>query len=384
MIARGWTNLSPARGPVRLSAAEDEPVKDVSAKKDEAMSDELRRSVDLLETWLAIESTSGREAAFLAALEAFFEGLGFGCERRPVAPQRWNLLVTRGAQPRVLFSTHVDTVPPFFGPRREATHPGAAHAGRIYGRGACDTKGGIVAMAMAGQRLLAQGVEEFGYLFVVGEEVDHCGAKAAGADARMHALKPARIILCEPTRNRIVAAQKGMIKCRFESEGVAGHSAFPARGDSAIAHLLDALALVRQHPWPTDDVLGPTTVNIGTIQGGVAANVFAPSAHADLLFRCVSDTHALLDTLRALVEPGVRITQIVHNDPVFFEPPAGFDTCTVPFNTDATYLGPIAPIWLVGPGDIEHAHSDDEHIDFASLAAGIDLYETLARQVLFG
>lgn len=356
-------------------------MKDVSTKTEE-VGGELQQSVDLLETWLAIESTSGREAAFLAALEAFFGDLGFRCERRAVAAERWNLLVTRGERPRVIFSTHVDTVPPFFGPRREAAEPGAQHAGRIYGRGACDTKGGIVAMAMAGQRLLAAGIEDFGYLFVVGEEVDHCGAKAAGTDARILALGAERIILCEPTRNRVVAAQKGMIKCRFESVGVAGHSAFPGRGDSAIAHLLDALQLVREHPWPSDDLLGPTTVNIGTIQGGVAANVFAPSARADLLFRCVSDTRVLLGALRALVEPMVRITQVVHNDPVFFSPPEGFDTCTVPFNTDATYLGPIAPIWLVGPGDIEHAHSAQEHISFDSLAAGIDLYETLARRVL--
>src|SRR5690606_2234635 len=142
------------------------------------------------------------------------------------------------------------TVPPFFGPRRQGVgFPGdevsedasSENEARIYARGACDTKGGIVAMAQAGARLLEAGIEDFGYLFVVGEEVDHCGAKAARATQRLRALKTERIVLCEPTRNRIVSAQKGMVRLRLETRGVAGHSAFPERGDSAINHLLDAL-----------------------------------------------------------------------------------------------------------------------------------------------
>jgi acetylornithine deacetylase len=345
-------------------------------------SEELEYCADLLETWLRIDSTSGREAAFLAALEAYFSGLGFRCERLAVAEDRWNLLVTRTEKPRFLFSTHVDTVPPFFGPRREAASPENQDDARIYGRGACDTKGGIVAMARAGERLLADGIEDFGYLFVVGEEVDHCGAKLARESERLRELNPERIVLCEPTRNRIVAAQKGMLRCRIASRGVAGHSAFPGRGDSAIDHLLDALQTLRTHEWPADELLGPTTLNVGIIEGGLAANVFAPEAHADLLFRCVSDTSELIERVRELVEPDAELSRVVHNDPVFFEPPEGFETCTVPFNTDATYLGELAPIWLVGPGDIEDAHSDHEYISLQSLADGVDLYERLARLAL--
>lgn len=358
-------------------------------------TDAFRQTIELLETWLRINSTSGDEAAFLAALEAYFSDMGFKCERLPVAPERWNLLITRDVAPRFLFSTHVDTVPPFFGPRREgAGFPGdadGAAAGdgdgeaRVYGRGACDTKGGIVAMARAGARLLEAGVEDFGYLFVVGEEVDHCGAKMARDTERLRALNVEQIVLCEPTRNRIVSAQKGMVKCRLESRGVAGHSAFPGRGDSAINHLLDALARVRTHAWPEDDLLGPTTVNIGTIEGGVAANVFAPAARADLLFRCVSDTSEVIETIKELVDAPVEVTRVVDNNPVFFElpdPADEFEICTVPFNTDATYLSELAPIWLVGPGDIEVAHSDHEHISLKSLAEGIDLYEKLALRVL--
>lgn len=357
-------------------------------------TDAFRQTIELLETWLRIDSTSGAEAAFLAALEAYFSDQGYQCERFEVAEDRWNLLVTREVAPRFIYSTHVDTVPPFFGPRREGVgFPGdevgqgatAENEARIYARGACDTKGGIAAMAAAGARLLEAGIEDFGYLFVVGEEVDHCGAKQARHTERLRELKPEQIVLCEPTRNRIVSAQKGMVRCRLESRGVAGHSAFPERGDSAINHLLDALERLRNHAWPEDDLLGPTTVNIGTIQGGVAGNVFAAEASAELLFRCVSDTEEIIATIKDLVDAPVEVTGVVHNDPVFFklpEPADEFEVCTVPFNTDATYLSELAPIWLVGPGDIEVAHSDHEYISLESLAEGIDLCEKLALRVL--
>jgi acetylornithine deacetylase len=334
-----------------------------------------RRSADLLTTWLAIDSTSGREAAFLAALEAYFSEppfaeVGFECQRQHVAEDRWNLLVTCTDDPALLYSTHVDTVPPYLGARTDGE--------TIYGRGACDTKGGIVAMALAGQRLIEQGYTDFGYLFVVGEEVDHIGAKAA-ADIDV---SPERIVLCEPTRNRIVAAQKGMLKLQMTSEGVAGHSAYPERGVSAIHALLDAIEGLRSNDWPDDDVLGPTTLNVGTIAGGVAANVFAPEASARLLFRTVSDTRELLSQVESIVGADAELSEVVYNDPVSFEPPDNMATCTVPFNTDATYLAPLGPIWLVGPGDIENAHSDDEHITLQSLEDGIDLYERLAQLVL--
>lgn len=325
---------------------------------------------ELLMDWLAIDSTSGQEAAFLQVLETHLEAMGFTCTRQEVGPERWNLIALTEVEPRLVYSTHVDTVPPFLIPRHEE--------GVIYGRGACDTKGGIVAMLEAGRRLLEEGHRDLGYLFVVGEEVDHCGAKKS----MELPMRPERIILCEPTLNEIVAAQKGMLKCQLRATGVAGHSAYLDRGHSAIDAMLDVLHALRHHPWPVDDILGETTLNVGVLNGGVAANVFAPSAQAELLFRAVSPVEPLLETVRTLCGEGVELHQAVYNDPVFFDPPEGFATSTVPFNTDATYLRALAPVWLVGPGDIRHAHSDNEHITIASLEEGIELYATLARRVL--
>jgi acetylornithine deacetylase len=329
--------------------------------------------VERLTNWLSIDSTSGSEAAFLETLQSHFEAQGYRCTRDRVAENRWNLTCLTDAQPRVVYSTHVDTVPPFIGPKVED--------GVIYGRGACDTKGGIVAMDAAAARLRADGLHEVGFLLVVGEEVDHCGAKHAGKQAFPGA---ERIILCEPTRNRVVSAQKGMVKLVARATGIAGHSAYPDRGESAVHKLLDAIERWRAEPWPEHDILGPTTLNVGVIEGGVAANVFAPDAHAQVLVRAVSPVEPLIDRMRELAGDDVAIDVPAANDPVFFDPPADVETSIAAFNTDATYLQTLAPIWLVGPGDIEVAHSVNEHITIADLEAGVDLYERLGRLVLTG
>lgn len=324
---------------------------------------------ELLQQWLAIDSTSGGEAAFLEVLEAYFVENGWQIERQEITPNRWNLIVTDTQAPRVIYSTHVDTVPPFLPVRREGD--------RIYGRGACDTKGGLLAMVTAAEALRKSGRRDLGFLLVVGEEVDHIGAKRAG----VLDLEPERIILCEPTQNRVVRAQKGMLKFQLCSTGIAGHSAYPDRGESAIDPLLDALQRVREATWPVDHILGPTTINIGVIEGGVAANVFAPSARAELLFRAVSSTEVLLQRVLEVVGDDVSLEMPVYNDPVFFAPPEGVETCTVPFNTDATYLRELGDVWLVGPGDIRIAHSDDEHIDLDDLVDGVALYIKLASLI---
>lgn len=327
--------------------------------------------VEQLTSWLEIDSTSGREAAFLEALEEHFTARGYHCTRDEVKPGRWNLLCTTDATPKLIYSTHVDTVPPYIGPTFDGL--------KVMGRGACDTKGGIVAMDAAGVRLRESGHDELGYLFVVGEEVDHCGAK----HAQLSPIEGVeRIILCEPTLNRVVSAQKGMVKLVATATGIAGHSAYPDKGESALHKLLDVIESWRREEWPTHEILGPTTLNVGVIEGGVAANVFAPEARAEVLIRAVSAVEPMIARLRELAGDEVSVAVPASNDPVFFDPPEDVETVTVAFNTDATYLVDLAPIWLVGPGDIQTAHSVDEHITVESLTDGVDLYERLGRLVL--
>ena len=330
------------------------------------------RLAALVERWVGIDSVTGNEAAFLEELQGHLEGLGFCCERQPLEPGRWNLLARRpGQRPRLLYSTHVDTVPPFLPVRRDEE--------AVWGRGACDTKGGIVAMIEAGSRLVAQGHEALGYLFVVGEEVDHAGAKLA---QKLGRLGCEQIVLCEPTCNQVVTAQKGMLRCTVRAEGRAAHSAYPERGESAVHKLVEALHRMLHREWPRDERLGTTDLNVGEVRGGVAANVMAPKAEATLLIRTVSENQRVVEELASCCAGEVTLEGIFGNDPVHFEVPPGEPTCTVRFNTDAAYLAPLGPIWLVGPGDIRLAHSVDEHIRISSLVEGVELYERLGQRVL--
>lgn len=327
---------------------------------EEALAQELMR-------WLEIDSVTPNERAYLEQLEAEFVRRGYVCERQEVSESRWNLVARRG-DPALYYSTHVDTVPPFLPVRRQGR--------TIYGRGACDTKGGLLSMMEAADRL---GGAAVGFLLVVGEEVDHIGAKRS----RALSMRPAQIILCEPTINRVVSAQKGMIRVHASAQGVAAHSAYPERGESAVHKLIEGLHALLAHSWPEEPTLGQTTLNVGQIEGGVAANVFAPEASASVLIRTVRPTSEYEPVLQELARgAGIELEILVENDPVFFSPPEDVPTCTVAFNTDATYLSQLGPVWLVGPGDIEVAHTDHEHITLDDMLEGIALYERLGRIAL--
>ncbi len=330
-------------------------------------------NIELLWSWLSIDSTTGRERAYLEALEAHFVGQGLRVERQAVADERWNLVVDSGVAPEVWLCTHVDTVPPHFGPRRDGD--------LLRARGACDTKGGLFAMWCAWRELPDAMRARVGFVLVVGEEVDHIGALVAGRsmDAGARA-----IVLCEPTRNLMARGQKGILKIRLSTTGRAGHSAFAEAGHSAVDPLIDALHALQHEDWPTDDELGPTTLNIGLVSGGVAANVFAPEASAELLFRATCDPDVLEARVRALVPDVVQVTRIAANPPVRLTTWPRFDTDVVPFNTDAPYLAHLASVVLVGPGDIRTAHCPDEQISLADLEAGVALYGELLRGLLTG
>lgn len=334
----------------------------------------LHRRAEQLLQWLHIDATTGREAAFLKRLESDLSDEGWRVSRHPVPPHedRWNLLATGDQTPEVVFSTHVDTVPPFLPVRRDGD--------LLRGRGACDTKGVLITMVQT-MALLREThphlAPRLGLMLVIGEEVDHCGAAAAAIDPAMP--RPSRIILGEPTRGLVARGQKGILKVRLVSHGKAGHSAFEHAGHSAIHALLAALQRVMGAQWPDDPVLGPTTLNVGTIHGGVAANIFAPDAHAEIMVRAVSDPMDLLARFHDLCGDDAQVQLISHGPPQRFDaPPPNVDTTVVPFNSDAAWLSPLGPVWLAGPGDIQLAHSDDEHISLQDLQAGVQLYTQLA------
>jgi acetylornithine deacetylase len=322
--------------------------------------------------WLSIDSTTGAEAAFLTALQIDLQGAGLHTSRQEVAANRWNLWALPDDPAEVLLCTHVDTVPPHFGP--------SFLDGALLARGACDTKGGLAAMWIAWQRLPDDVRRKTGFLLVVGEEVDHIGALTA-SPALPDSLRA--IVLCEPTQNRLARGQKGIVKVRLRARGVAGHSAFPETGESAIHRLVQACDRLLSEVWPVDPTLGPTTLNIGTFQGGLAANVFAPEAEAEVLFRAVTPAHGLWHQVCQVVGAEVDCQNECQNDPARLLTFAGFETDVVPFNTDAPYLQARGvPVVLVGPGDIRCAHSPREHIYLTDLARGVDIYVRIVTGIV--
>jgi len=320
---------------------------------------------------MAADSTSGREEPAINAAETIAARLGFASMRLPAAPGRDNLLVTPTpftpeTAPTLVLCTHLDTVPPYIAPRLE---PGVVH-----GRGACDAKGAAIAMiyALARARLTLGRDPRAACLFVVGEETDHVGARAFAASPLF---SPQHIILGEPCGVRPAAGQKGLIKLRLTRTGKAAHSAFPELGDSAVHGLIRALDRLLAAPLPADHGAGETTLNIGQVSGGIAANVFAPEAEALVLIRCATSTDSIERTVRAALGPDITATILNRVEPRRFGVLGQKPGDTVSFNTDANELAPLgAELYLLGPGDMRCAHGPHELLTLTDLEAGIAAY----------
>lgn len=324
-----------------------------------------------------VDSVTGREAAVGELLERRLLSLaartGGVVERMPVPPadagDRFNLFAAWG-EPLVVLSTHLDTVPPFLPSSEDAEH--------IHGRGACDAKGIIAAMLAAAERLLDDGVRGFGVLLVAGEETDSAGAEAANRQAP----RGVRYLIDgEPTENRLAVASKGALYLAIEAAGRAAHSAYPELGESAIDCLLSALERLRRLPLPTSPEIGETTLNIGTLAGGRAANVVADRARAEVMLRTVGDTAGLRRDLAAAIAPA-RVAELREVPAMRLRALPGFETTVVKFTTDIPRLGAWGKPLLLGPGSIHVAHTPDERVAKSQLVEAARLYGELVRRLL--
>jgi acetylornithine deacetylase len=322
-----------------------------------------------------IDSTTGEElrvADFLFSQLALLSAANGGeIERMVAAPGRDNILVTFG-EPVVTLSTHMDTVPPFFPSREDATH--------IHGRGSCDAKGIIAAMIGAAELLLSGGARNFALLFVVGEERSSIGAKVAASLPRGSKF----LINGEPTENQLALGSKGALRYELSAQGKLAHSAYPELGHSAIHVLLDALYEVRAMEMPEDPVLGATTLNVGTISGGRAPNVVADEARAEIMFRLVSDP----TELRAAVEKiaathKIAAREVLYTPAVHLSALPDIPTIIVAFTTDIpTFDGTWGKPFLIGPGSIHVAHTAEERIPKKELKDAVRIYAQMVRQLL--
>lgn len=290
-------------------------------------------------------------------------------ERMPVAPNRFNLLATWD-QPVVTLSTHIDTVPPFFSSREDDT--------RIWGRGSCDTKGIIASMLFAMRDLLQEGERGFGMLLVVGEERNSAGA----FEAARHSRGSKFLINGEPTENKLALGSKGALRCEIVAKGRMAHSAYPELGESAILKLLDVLGDMRQMQLPVDEILGPSTLNIGTISGGRAPNVIPDHAKAETFIRLIDDGASTREALRTLVAGRAELEEVLAVPAVHLGSLPGFQTDVVAFTTDIpAFGGSWGKPYLLGPGSIHVAHTSEEFIPKQQLTEAVGIYKDLVKQL---
>lgn len=357
------------------------------------------------------------EVGMTDALERYFRDLGVDFQRTTVEPGRDNLLAVydppgRSPTCTLLWDAHQDTVPtegmviPPFEPRVEGH--------RLYGRGSCDIKGGMAAMLHAFARLVRErpaGSARVLMACTVDEEFTHRGSSALGAAIALGEVRADLGIVAEPTGLNVVTAHKGAVRWKIRTKGVACHSSTPRLGVNAIyrmARVLDALAthaeeLADSRP---DPMLGPPSLSVGRIEGGVSVNVVPDlcaieidrrvipgevaadcPAHVEQFLRerlgtdfmeCVERTApwVLMPALApGMSGPWVEGLRGAIRDATGRMP----DVMGVPYGTDA---GPLSqaglPCVVIGPGDIAQAHTKDEWIDLREVAAAAEAYYLIA------
>ena len=327
---------------------------------------------------VAIESTTYQEGAVGDFMASFLSDRGWVVEKTavPQPPEsgldgpRWNVYAAPpGQTPDLVFSTHLDTVPPYI--------PFSEDADFLYGRGVCDAKGIAAAQVAAAEALRDDGYRA-GLLFVAGEERDSAGAIVANQSP-----KGSRFLINgEPTDNRLALASKGALRVVLRATGKMAHSAYPELGDSAIHKLVEVLDKVLAIDLPVTEDVGPSTLNIGQIHGGHAPNVIADHAEAHMLVRLVGDSApiraGILEAAASLAEvdfaldiPFIRMRAV-----------PGLPTMIAKFTTDIPKLSNWGEPLLLGPGSIHVAHTPRERIAKKELLEAVDLYIKVAKELL--
>jgi acetylornithine deacetylase len=317
-----------------------------------------------------IESITPNEGAVGNFLCDELQRRGWEARKMPVESDRANVLATwpTHAHPEIVFSTHMDTVPPFI--------PSSEDEQRIYGRGSCDAKGIIAAQIVAAEKLRADGLFA-GLLFLVGEERDSIGAKLANQQP----IGARFMINGEPTENKLALASKGALHVELIARGKMAHSAYPELGESAIDKMVEALHRLHAMKLPEDAEVGPCTKNVGSIQGGRAPNVISDYAKADLFYRLVGPAETLRREITQAVA-GLAEARFTRETPFLrLRTLDGLPTMVAAFTTDIPSLPDWGEPLLLGPGSIHVAHTEREFVEKTQLAEAVELYCSMAKKL---
>jgi acetylornithine deacetylase len=346
-------------------------------------------------------------------LEDFFRSLGVPWRRQPVAPQRDNILATSGspeAGSTLILEAHQDTVPA----EHMTIEPFAARIenGRLYGRGACDIKGGMAAMLAAFARLVRdqpRGAARVVLACTVDEEHTFLGVQElvrenliAGVSGRV------RAVVAEPTSLRIVDAHKGVVRWDVQTAGRSCHSSTPERGVNAIYHMARLLPLIEQYAEQlrssrSDPRLGPPTLSVGLIEGGTSVNTIPDRCRIEIDRRLLpgEDPLAAPKHLHLFLNERAAAPIAFESSPLWLNCPSlsadlsgelvarlgeAIDTVVgshqveaVPYGTDASTLAEAGiPAVVFGPGDIAKAHTCDEWVPLDEVEQASEILYRLA------
>jgi acetylornithine deacetylase len=349
------------------------------------------------------------EERLTAWLEAFLLGIGARCRRQPVAPGRDNLVAELSwpaAGRAVLLEAHQDTVPvdgmtipPFDAEVRD---------GRLYGRGACDVKGGMAAILAAMERLAAEkprGAAAVVAAFTVDEESGFTGVRRLGREL------PAGVafaVVAEPTCLDVVVAHKGLVRWRIRTRGRSCHSARPSAGVNAVYRMAPVLSLLEEYAGslsrgPSHPLLGSPTLSVGVIRGGTSVNTVPGSCEIEIDRRLLpgEDPAFAVDHCRRFLAerlPGadLEVEPAWISDVALDTPPESAaaqvalaavrkvrgpaQPVGVPYGTDASKLAEAGlPSIVLGPGDIAQAHTVDEWIEVSELERAVEVYVELVK-----
>ena len=317
--------------------------------------------MELFRQILSFDSTSGRERELGEWLATHLEAPSV--ETFEVGDGTLNVLLKWSDAPRVVFCSHMDTVPPYI--------PPTFGEDRVCGRGSCDAKGQFYAMYRACQRLAASGEKDFALLIVSGEETGSWGAKAfAKTDFRAPLL-----VVGEPTDNCMVSASKGTKRFDLTFTGKPFHSGYPEHGLSAVELFVDFMERLRVADFPVDPVLGPTTWNVGQLRSDNPQNILSPELTCRIYFRTTfAADAAVVAWMRAQASEALRVEEYGGDAPARYLTLPGFPSKPVSFGSDAPHLTNFREKIICGPGSITVAHRDDEFLSFADLETAINNY----------
>lgn len=324
--------------------------------------------MELFRDILSFDSTSGRERPLGEWLAAHLEAPSV--ETFEVGDGTLDVLLRWGDEPRVVFCSHMDTVPPYI--------PPTFLEDRVTGRGTCDAKGQFYAMYRACQRLAAAGRTGFALLIVSGEETGSWGAKAF---AKLPFRAPL-LVVGEPTDNCMVSASKGTKRFDLTFTGRPFHSGYPEHGLSAVELFVDFMERLRAAGFPDDPDLGPTTWNVGQLRSDNPQNILSPELTCRLYFRTTfASDAAVVEWMRAQAGATLSVREFGGDAPARYQTLPGFPAKPVSFGSDAPHLTNFGQKVICGPGSITVAHRDDEFLAYADLEQAITNYVSIFEHI---